>query len=72
MTMTDYESRLVELETRVAFQDDLLATLNRDSAAMADELARLRDACRDLRKSLDAIRIALQHDVGHEPPPPHY
>ena len=69
---SEYEARLVELETRVAFQDDLLATLNRDSAAMADEVARLRDACRDLRKSLDAIRVALQHDVSDEPPPPHY
>ena len=68
----EYESRLIELETRVAFQDDLLNTLNRDSHALADEVARLRAACADLRKSLDAIRIALQHDVADEPPPPHY
>ena len=68
----EYEARLVELETRVAFQDDLLVTLNRDSAALADEVARLRDACRDLRKSLDAIRVGLQHDIADEPPPPHY
>jgi SlyX protein len=68
----EYESRLIELETRVAFQDDLLATLNRDSAALSDEVTRLREACADLRKSLDAIRIALQHDVADEAPPPHY
>lgn len=68
----DHESRLIELETRVAFQDDLLATLNRESAALADEVTRLREACADLRKALDAIRVALADDVADEPPPPHY
>ena len=72
LSTPEHEARLIELETRIAFQDDLLATLNRDSAALADEVVRLREACADLRKSLDAMRVALQHDVADEPPPPHY
>ena len=64
--------RLDELETRVAFQDDLLATLNRSVAGVDRELRLLRGELEQVRGALDAVRISLTHDPRDEPPPPHY
>lgn len=72
MSNSEIENRLVELETRVAFQDDLLGTLDRNCTALGDEVARLKKMCQELRTSLEAMRVALGPDVTDEPPPPHY
>ncbi|HVF36220.1 MAG TPA: SlyX family protein [Candidatus Saccharimonadia bacterium] len=65
-------ARLDELETRVAFQDDLLATLNRSVAGVDRELRMLRTELEHVRSALDTMRVSLAHDVRDEPPPPHY
>lgn len=66
------EQRLVELETRLAFQEQALAEL---SQALADARAEgnrnagmLGALLADLRK----VRSELYADPGEEPPPPHY
>ena len=66
------EQRLVELETRLAFQEqamhelsDALAETRLEAARNAD---RLRQAMQDLRLS----RGDLVADPASEPPPPHY
>lgn len=68
----DNNRRLEELEVRVAFQEDLLATLNRDVAEASRELADLRQLIARLRGELELIRNALAPDPRGEPPPPHY
>jgi SlyX protein len=65
-------ARLDELETRIAFQDDLLATLNRSVAGVDRELRLLRGQLEQVRGALDAVRISVTHDPRDEPPPPHY
>ena len=65
-------ARLDELESRVAFQDDLLATLNRSVAGVDRELRTLRMQLEEVRGALDAVRVAVTHDARDEPPPPHY
>jgi SlyX protein len=66
------EQRLIELETRLAFQEQALAEL---SQALADARAEgnrnagmLGALLADLRK----VRSELYADPGEEPPPPHY
>ena len=66
------EARLVELEMRLAFQENALAE-------MSDALAAVRlDAERNaalLRRALDEMRSArgpFFADPAEEPPPPHY
>jgi SlyX protein len=68
----DLESRVAELETRLAFQDDLLGALDRTVAQQDRALGDLREEVVRLRAGLEAVRIALGHDVGSEPAPPHY
>ena len=65
-------SRVSELEVRVAFQDDLLGTLNAGMAAADATIRALRDDVARLRQSLDGLRVALGPDARDEPPPPHY
>ncbi len=65
-------ARVEELEIRIAFQDDLIQTLNRDVATLSLEVERLRAELARMRESVDAVRVAVSHDVTEEPPPPHY
>ena len=60
----ELEARIVELESRVAFQDDLLSNLNRTVAELGDEVVALRKLTAELRDALEAVRLALAHDVA--------
>ena len=66
------QARLIELETRLAFQEQAMAEL---SDALAD--ARLELSRNDalLRRALEELRSnrpGLTGDAADEPPPPHY
>ena len=66
------EARLVELETRLAFQEQALAEL---SDALADarlELSRNDALLRRALEELSASRPGVTGDAADEPPPPHY
>jgi SlyX protein len=68
----DLAQRIEALEVKVAFQDDLLATLNRDVAEMDRVVRALRQELGAARAALEGMRSALGHDMRDEPPPPHY
>ncbi|MGY0612356.1 MULTISPECIES: SlyX family protein [unclassified Luteimonas] len=66
------ESRVVELETRLAFQEHALSELSDALADARRELSR-NDAL--LRRALDELhanRPGVTGDPADEPPPPHY
>jgi SlyX protein len=64
--------RLVELETRVAFQDHLLAELNDVVTAQGRALHELQQQLARAEADLKTLRGLLYADPGSEPPPPHY
>lgn len=71
------EQRLVDLESRLAFQEHALGELSDALAAARDEearnnlkLMRVTEELRQLRLSLSANPPAA--DPASEPPPPHY
>ena len=68
-------SRLDELESRLAFQDDLIESLNRVVARQDRELAGLAQRVKDLETRLadlaEAASSAPGGSGGHEVPP-HY
>ena len=68
----DLLDRVQELEVRVAFQEDLLGTLNTDVADLHRTVAQLREELSRATHSLEGLRGLLQEDPGEEPPPPHY
>ena len=68
----ELDDRLVELETRLAFQEQALAEL---SDALADarlELSRNDALLRRALEELHASRPGVTGDAADEPPPPHY
>jgi SlyX protein len=64
--------RLVELETRMAFQDHLLGELNDVVTAQGRELVSLRLELERALVDLKTLRGLLYADPSSEPPPPHY
>lgn len=68
------DSRLTELETRVAFQDDLLETLNRIVADQQRQMVLMQREIRILHdqiKSLSPSDLASNTEQEQERPP-HY
>ena len=64
------EARIIELEKRVAFQEDTLEVLNQSLIEQSRQLARLA-------KKLDRLQERLLSedylcDPSEETPPPHY
>lgn len=65
--------RLDELESRLAFQDDLIESLNEVVARQDREIALLTRRLSELAAKIEdvATGAAAAADEGHEPPP-HY
>ena len=69
---TDHEQRIVELETRLAFQEHALSELSDALAELRHEAARSADLLRRMMEELKNARGDLMADPSTEPPPPHY
>ncbi len=66
------QERLVELETRLAFQEDAIDALNTTVARLEKRLDTLERANRALSEQLGKLSDSLETAAGPEPPPPHY
>ena len=66
------QDRIQELEIRVAFQDDLLSSLNQQVHAAHQEIALLRAELMSLRDRVEGMKDGGAADPAQEPPPPHY
>ena len=75
--MGDLEQRMIDLETRIAFQEQALDELSDALAAARDGEARnallLHRALEELRQLRSAMAASpVTGDAASEPPPPHY
>lgn len=68
----DLENRLVELESRVAFQELALNELSDALAASSRQADRTAMLLERALGDLKQLRTLLYADPGQEPPPPHY
>ncbi len=68
----DLEARLDELETRLAFQDDLINTLSEQVARQEMDIRELWEAKRLLNKQLKEVSPSNIKPEDEETPPPHY
>ena len=66
------EARLIELETRLAFQENALAELSDALATSRLEAARNAELLRRELEELKQNRGDFFADPASEPPPPHY
>lgn len=65
------EDRVMELEIRVARQDDLVDTLNRQVYEQQKTIAELQTLCAALARRLGEIKESLA-DAPANDKPPHY
>jgi len=75
--MPDTEQRFVDLEMRIAFQEQAIQELSDALAAARDGEARnallLHRALEELRQLRSAMAASpITGDAASEPPPPHY
>jgi len=68
----EISDRLNELESRFAFQDEMISVLNPQVASHEKRIASVEQALSALRQELQSLRVALSHDSGTEAPPPHF
>lgn len=73
----ELEQRLVDLESRLAFQEHALNELSDALAAARDEEARNALLMHRMLEELKQLRVAMSNapltgDPAAEPPPPHY
>jgi SlyX protein len=66
------EQRVVELETRLAFQEQALAELSDALAASRLEVAQNAHLLRSALDEMKQSRADFFADPAEEPPPPHY
>jgi SlyX protein len=69
----DTDDRLVDLETRLAYQDETLRVLSDTVARQQREIDRLQSLCRQMLERLKAQKDdALPPNSPDEEVPPHY
>lgn len=72
MSQNDLETRLDELETRLAFQDDVINTLSEQVAKQEMDIRELWEAKRLLHRQLKDVSPSHIKSEQDETPPPHY
>ena len=68
---TPNDERMNELELKLTFLDDAVASLNDGEAQQTRRLLQLENALAELRRELASLRTSLSDNVRDEPPP-HY
>lgn len=68
---TPNDERMNELELKLTFLDDAVASLNDGEAQQTRRLLQLENALAELRRELASLRTSLTDNVQDEPPP-HY
>lgn len=68
----EMELRLVELETRLSFQDSAITELSDALAQARLDTYQQSEMLKRVVEELKTVRTSLYADAGSEPPPPHY
>lgn len=63
---------IVELQTRLAFQDGLLEELNHVVTSQQQQIDRLENTVKALKSQMESMQQTQLVQQGNEPPPPHY
>ncbi len=70
--MMNIETRLIELESKLAFQEDTIEILNSVVIDQQNQIDRLHQALSKLNAVVISIQENPTSDPSQEPPPPHY
>lgn len=65
------EQRLIELEIKAAYQEDLLQELNLIVAQQQEQIHKLEQTCQLLHERMSSLNLE-KFEGAVDPPPPHY
>jgi SlyX protein len=63
---------IVDLQTRMAFQDGLLEQLNQVVTSQQQQIDRLETQLKNFKSQLESLQHTQMIQQSDEPPPPHY
>ena len=66
------EKRLVDMETRIAFQEDLIEELNKAVYQQQQKIDRLETTCAALARHMQSLADSLHESKPASERPPHY
>ena len=66
------EDRIIELEIKTAYQEDLLQELNKIVSRQQQQIERLEATCRLLDERIKSLSIEGGSDENIDEVPPHY
>lgn len=66
------EERLVNIETKIAYQEDLIEELNKTIYQQQQRLDRLAAVCQSLTEHLESLTAAKDGGMPANERPPHY
>ena len=70
--MNDIHEKITNLEIKLAFQEDLVETLNQVIISQQQQLDLLQQQFKLLYQQLKSLQPSNIADVSEEVPPPHY
>ncbi len=68
----ELDNAIIDLQTKLSFQDDLLENLNQVVTKQQHHIMRLETALDALRVQVKTLQTNPNSAEGTEPPPPHY
>lgn len=72
MDQNDYEARLIELETKISFDEDIIEKLSDEIAKQQLEIENLKQIVRFMQGKLKDVVDSNVALPSEETPPPHY
>jgi len=66
------EARLVNIETKITFQEDLIEALNKAVYQQQKKLDRLEAVCESLVRHIESLAEARNEEMPANERPPHY
>jgi SlyX protein len=65
------KEEIIDIQSRLAFQEDALTELNKVAARQQREIRELKEEIKQLKEGLKSVAASIP-GRGEEEPPPHY
>jgi SlyX protein len=66
------EARIIELEIKQSYQEDLLQALNTVVASQQQQITKLEETCKRLNDKIHQLAMAEPNPAVQDERPPHY
>jgi SlyX protein len=66
------EERIIELEIKQAYQEDLIQALNQVVANQQKQIGKLEETCKLLHDKIKSLALAERNPATLDEKPPHY